>query len=182
MKTGPSAVKIPGWACISILACVLLALFWRCLLPGYTLFANDGPLGNLSQESHRMPGMFFGTWEDLNSLGNRAGALLNLSFSIFCALGPVGFSKFNAPIALLILAVGAWVFFRRLSLAPLACVLAAAGAMLNSGFFSAACWGVATHAVTIGMSFFALAALVDTSSKRRWLYVIVSGFAVGIGV
>ena len=53
---------------------------------------------------------------------------------------------------------------------------------MNSGFFSAACWGVASHAIAIGMIFFALAALADTSSRWRWLRVVLAGLAVGMSV
>jgi hypothetical protein len=63
-----------------------------------------------------------------------------------------------------------------------ACLLGGLAAALNSGFFSAACWGVGTHPLTVAMEFFALAALVDNSSSKRWLRVILAGLAVGMGV
>ena len=47
--------------------------------------------------------------------------------------------------ALLILGLGAWCFFRQSGLAPAACLLGGLAATLNSSFFSAACWGVASH-------------------------------------
>ena len=64
----------------------------------------------------------------------------------------------------------------------MACIVGGLAAALNSSFFSAACWGVAAHPLTIGLSFFALAALVDTSSRLRWLRVAVAGLTVGMGV
>ena len=82
----------------------------------------------------------------------------------------------------MILGLGAWCFFRQSGLAPAACLLGGLAAVLNSSFFSAACWGVASHAITVGMIFFALAALADTASPRRWLRVMLAGLAVGMGV
>lgn len=170
-------------AVLLLLVIVISALFWRNYLPGHTLFSNDGPLGTLMSESHSMPGMFSGGWQDLNSIGFReGGAWPNVSYGLLWLLGPVGYSKFYAPIALLILGLGAWAFFRHLGLAPLACVLGGVAAALNSGFFSAACWGVAAHPITIGMNFLALAALCDTRSPWRWLKVVLAGLAVGMGV
>jgi hypothetical protein len=92
------------------------------------------------------------------------------------------FAKFYPMLALLVLGMGAWCFFRQLDLAPLACFLGALAAVLNSSFFSAACWGVGSHAITIGMSFFALAALADTTAKPRWLRIALAGCALGMGV
>jgi hypothetical protein len=169
---------------IAILLCVLLgALFGRSFLPGQTIFSNDGPLGTLIQESRHLPEIFTGEWSDLNSIGTRGGgALPSISYGILYLLGPIGFAKFDVPIALLILGLGAWCCFRQLKLAPIACVLGAFAAMLNSGFFSAACWGVATHAITMGMAFFAVAALADPQAPYRWLRVVAAGFAVGMAV
>ncbi len=93
-----------------------------------------------------------------------------------------GFSKFYTPIVLLFLGPAAWWFFRRLGLAPIAASLGGMAAALNSGFFSSACWGVAAHPLTIGLSFLALAALVDTTSPRSWVRVVLAGMAVGMGV
>lgn len=166
-----------------LLFAVLSLLFRGNFLPGHTLASNDGPLGTLNSDCHRLPEAFRGSWEDLNTLGFRGGGgWPNFTYLLMWVLGPVGFSKFYAPAALLILGLGAWCFFRQLRLVPIACLLGGLAATLNSGFFSAACWGVAAHAITIGMSFFALAALVDTSSRRRWLRVMLGGMAVGMGV
>ena len=177
--------KSPGYFLGAFLSLVVILslLFFRSFLPGYTVFSNDGPLGNLVSQPHRLPEGFTGGWQDLNSIGFReGGAFPNLSFGLMWLLGPVGFSKFYAPIALLVLGLGAWCFFRRLGLAPLACVLGGLAATLNSGFFSAACWGVAAHPITIGMSYFALAALVEVNPRRQWLNAGVAGLAIGIAV
>src|SRR6266481_4688696 len=140
--------KSPGYFLLAFLSLVVILslLFFRSFLPGYTVFSNDGPLGTLVSQPHRLPEGFTGGWQDLNSIGFReGGAFPNLTFALMWLLGPVGLSKFYAPIALLVLGLGAWCFFRRLGLAPLACVLGGLAATLNSGFFSAACWGVAAH-------------------------------------
>jgi len=169
---------------MSLLLFVVLSVLLRGdYLPGNVLFSNDGPLGELMSQCHRLPDRFTGCWEDLNLLGFRAwGASPSISFGLQFLLGPVAFSKLYVPFALLILGCGAWCFFRQSGLTPAACFLSGLAATLNSGFFSAACWGVAGHAITVGMVFFALAALADTSSPWRWLRVVLAGLAVGMSV
>jgi hypothetical protein len=162
---------------------LLGVLFFSSFLPGYTLFSNDGPLGRLMSECHRLPERFGGSWEDLNALGFSEGcAWPNFTYALQYALGPVAFSKFYAPIALLILGLGAWTFFRSLRLSPAACVLGSLAAMLNSNYFSAACWGVAAHAIAVGMIFFGLAALQNGAGLRHWLKVALAGAAVGMAI
>jgi hypothetical protein len=166
-----------------LLLAVLALLFWKSLIPGYTVFSNDGPLGTLMSQSHRLPERWTGGWQDLNTVGYQEGnALPSVTYLILFILGPVGFSKFYAPVCLLVLGMGAWCFFRQLGFAPLVCLLGGLATALNSAFFSAACWGVAAHPLTIGLIFLALAALVDNSSRRRWIRVALGGFAVGMAV
>jgi len=166
-----------------VLFAVLSVLFHSSYLPGRVVFSNDGPLGTLMSLSHKVPDGFCGWWQDLNSVGFReGGASPSITYLLLWWLGPVGYSRFYAPVALLFLGLGAWCFFRQLRLVPVACVLGAVAAALNSGFFSAACWGVAAHALMIGWNFFALAALADTTSRRRWIKVVLAGLAVGMGV
>lgn len=183
---------------IVLLFGVLAVLFHNVLWPGYTLFSNDGPLGTQMSQSHAVPDTFSGGWQDLNSVGFReGGAFPGISYGLLYLLGPVGYSKFFAPLTLLILGLGAWCFFRQLRLAPLACVLGALAAALNSGFFSGACWGVAAHPLMVGLNFFALALLYEpaasadeavaqrgstTTFLRRWIKVALAGLAVGMGV
>jgi hypothetical protein len=175
-------LKIGFGAFLLLIFVVLGILFHNCFLPGYTLFSNDGPLGALEVQARHLPEAFSGVWEDLNSIGYReGGAMPSITYALLWLLGPVGFSKFYAPIVLCILGFSAWWFFRRLGLVPLACVLGGVAATLNSGFFSSACWGVASHPLTIALSYLALGALVD-SSGRKWMSVILAGFAVGMGV
>ncbi len=162
---------------------VLSVLFYRSYVPGQIQFSNDGPFGRIAEECHRMPGRFFGCWNDLNTIGFREGAApLSISYAFHWVLAPFLFAKFYAFGALTILGLGAWCFFRQAGLAKPACLLGGLAAALTSNFFSNACWGVAAHALTVGMSFFALAALEDTTSRRRWLKVPLAGLAVGMGV
>jgi hypothetical protein len=166
-----------------LLFVVLSLLLCNDYLPGNILFSNDGPLGRLMAQCHRLPDRFTGCWEDLNLLGFRDwDTAPSISFGLQYLLKPVLFSKLYAPVGLFILGLGAWCFFRQSGLAPAACLLGGLAATLNSGFFSAACWGVASHAITVGMIFFALAALADPSARGRWLRVVLAGLAVGMGV
>ena len=166
-----------------LLFVTMAILFRNQFLPGHTLFSNDGPLGALMAKSHQVPAAFSGAWQDLNSIGFReGGAFPDITYGLLWILGPIGFSKFYASIVMMILGISAWCFFRQAGLAPIACVLGGLAAALNSGFFAAACWGVGTHPLTIGMNFLALAALVDTSSRRKWLRTVLAGAAVGMGV
>jgi len=166
-----------------LLFVVLSVLLCGDYLPGNILFSNDGPLGRLMAQCHRLPARFTGCWEDLNLLGLRDwDTAPSISLGLQYLLKPLLFSKLYAPVGLFILGLGAWCFFRQSGLTPAACLLGGLAATLNSSFFSAACWGVAAHPITVGMVFFALAALADASSPRRWLRVVLAGFAVGMSV
>ena len=183
LKSPKTGGKMTAVALSVILAAVLAFLFRDCFFRGYTLFSNDGPLGAQVCQPHRLPAAFSGVWNDLNSIGFReGGAMPDITYSILWLFGPVGFSKFYVPVVLWILGMAAWLFFRALGLAPIACVLGGIAAVLNTGFFSSACWGVAAHPLTLAMCYLALAALVDVSSPRRWLKVGLAGLAVGMGV
>jgi hypothetical protein len=166
-----------------LLFLVLSVFFCPSYVPGYVQFSNDGPYGRLASACHHLPDRFAGDWEDLNSIGFRGqGAPPTISFGLQYLLHPEGFSKFQALSALLILGLSAWCFFKQSGLAPAACLLGGLAAALNACFFSNACWGISAHPITIGMCFLAMAALLDTNSKRRWLLVPLAGFAVGMGV
>jgi hypothetical protein len=160
-----SAPRRAGLLLMLALLFVFLGLmFHDCFFPGYTLFSNDAPLGALMVQFRHMPESFTGVWDDLNSIGFReGGATPSLTYALLWVLGPLGYSKFYPPIVMLILAVSAWAFFRRIGLGPLACILGGLATAANSNFFSAACWGVASHPLTIAFTFLALALLVDNS-------------------
>jgi hypothetical protein len=182
-----SALRSQGFFFAAMLIVILGLLFWKSFLPDYVHFNNDGPLGIQNTEWTRLPSGLFGMWNDLNSIGFSGGAFPpNLTMFIRWVLGPVGCSKFLAPIALFILGLGAWAFFRQLKLAPLAATLGALAAALTSTFFSDACWGVAPHQIAFGMDFLAMALIVSNSPTTprfvRWTRLALAGFAVGINV
>jgi hypothetical protein len=166
-----------------ILAVVITLLLGRSYFPGHTLFSNDGPLGRLMSQCHRLPDAFTGVWQDLNSIGYReGGAMPNLTYVLLYLLKPVLFSKLYVSVALLILGLSAWCFFRQSGLAPPACLLGGLAAVLNADFFSTACWGIAGHPLAVAMAFLALAALLKTSSWGSWIRVALAGLAVGMGL
>jgi hypothetical protein len=179
--------KCHGFWAMLLLAAVLGLLFWKSFSPNYVLFNNDGPLGTQNADWLRSPlKNLTGIWDDSNDIGINAGAFpLNLNSLLHC-LGPVLYSKSLAPIALFILGLGAWTFFRQLKLTPLAAALGALAAALISTFFSDACWGTAPHQIAFGMDFFALALIVSTSPATpwfvRWMRLALAGFAVGLNV
>jgi hypothetical protein len=182
-----SAAKPRGLLAPVLLAIILAALFCKSFLPDYVHFSNDGPLGAQSAAWLQLPGSLTGMWDDLNDIGFSAGAYSpGVSAALSWLLGPVGFAKFLAPIALFIVGLGAWIFFRTLKLSPLATTLGALVAMLNSTFFAAACWGVATQQIALGMDFLALALVVANTAGTpwltRWLRLALAGLCVGINV
>ena len=162
---------------------VLGMLFYRSFSPNQIIFSNDGPLGAISAEAGAMPSAYFGVWQNLNWLGNEAvSAAPGFSTMMSWILKPMGYAKFFAPIAFLVLGISAWVFFRQLKLAPMACILAALATALNGDFFSIGCWGIVAQPVCLAANFLALAALANPSPRRPWLMAIMAGLAVGMGV
>jgi len=159
--------------------------FCKIFLSVYILFSNDSPLSQ--QTATWLKVSLKGFWDDLNSIGFEAGRFPpNISEFIQLVAGPVGYAKFYAPIALLILGTGAWTFFRQLKLMPLAALLAALAAALTSTFFSDACWGTASHQIALGLDFLALALIVSNSPTTpwflRWTRLALAGLAVGMNV
>ena len=174
-----------GWLAAGLFAAVLAVLFWRSFMPGFVHFSNDGPLGQQNFCVLHFPGAFTGMWDDLNDIGSSGGMFaLGVTGILKCLLGPVGEGKFYVPIALFILSLGAWTFFRQSQFSPLAAVLGGLAAALNGTFFAAACWGVATQEIAIGMDFFALALVVsntpETPILRRLARLALAGLGVGI--
>ena len=182
-QTCPWWRRHPGWGLLLLLAAVLAAVFGRSFVPEYALFSNDGPLGAMASQAQFKWSNFHGVWQDLNSIGSQ-GISNNPSVheAIDLALDYVAWAKFFAPLALLILGLAAGFFFRRLGLSNLACMLGALAAMLNTGFFSAACWGVASQSICIASCFVALGLVVREEEPFHWARVVLAGLAVGMGV
>jgi len=170
------------WMALSLLG-LLGLLFWKALLPRYTVFSNDGPLGAVFAESVDLAGSFFGVWQNLNWLGGPApNALPDLTQMLGLICGPLLFTKLFAPFAAFFVGMSAWVCFRAWRFSPGVCLISGLAVGLNSDFLATACWGVAAQPLSFGLDFLALAALADESGPRRWLRVILAGFAVGLTI
>lgn len=179
--------RISFWTAGLCLALILAGLFWRSFLPGIVHFSNDAPLGAHAQDRGPVLQWFSGMWADLNFIGANGGnASWSISFLLRLVLGPVGFVKFYAPAAQLILGMGAFYFFRQLRFSAAACLLGAIAAVLNTSFLSAAAWGVAAQTIAYGADFIAMGLVVFAGSQtraiRRWVAVALAGLAVGINV
>jgi hypothetical protein len=182
-----SAARTNEFIFLLVLAGILALFFCKSFLPDYVHFSNDGPLGEQNATWSRFPGTMTGSWDDLNDIGNNAGAASpNVSLLLNWFLGPVGYSKFLAPIALFILGTGAWTFFRQLKLSPLAAALGALATALNSSYFGNACWGTAPQQIAMATVFFALALVMANSDEMRpfirWSRLALAGMCVGISV
>src|SRR6185369_7521175 len=100
-NSGISARKAFIWA-VLLMAALLVALFWKGLLPGMIVFSNDGPLGIIKEGTERLPEGLKAVWLQKNWVGSHgisASPTLSMFFAWLCALlkGPdaaVLFSKF----------------------------------------------------------------------------------------
>jgi len=159
------------------------ALFYKAFQPDYVVFSNDGPLGGMVAEQNRMPAILTGLWVDLNWLGNPYLAPApNVSAILRLVTSPWVFSRIYPQFSLLVLGLCAWWCFRQMRFSPLACLLVSVAVALNSDFVGTSAWGVCMQPIAFGMNFLALGALADMTSPRRWLRVMLAGFAVGLGV
>jgi hypothetical protein len=172
------------WALLLVLLVLILAvLFHRSFSTGQIIFANDGPLGANNANSLAMPSAFVSVWRDLNSVGGYSGSfLLPVTGVLLWFLKPLGFAKLYVPLVFLLLGCSAGLFFRRLRLAPAACIFGGIAAALNSEFFSTACWGIAIPATALSACFLALAAVTGNFQCIPWARLALAGFAVGICV
>ena len=165
---------------MGVLALLLAWMFRASFAPEQVLFSNDGPLGLISAQADNRLAGFSGYWQPLNWIGNQGpSSLPTLSQGLFIVAGPVGFSKFYAPFAILILGIAATILFVRLGFSPFVSVLGGIAAAFSTDFFSYACWGLGSLTLCIAFSFFALAAL---SAGRSAVWFILGGLAVGMGI
>ncbi len=176
-----------GWLAVGFIAVVLGVLFWRSFLPEYVFFSNDGPLGVQNAAWLQMPSGITGMWDDLNYLGGSGGAYTpSITALLHVVLSPIYFAKFYPAAALFVLGLGTWTLFRQLKLSPMAAILGALAAMLNSTFFSTACWGVSSQEIAVGMDSFALALVVGCSPSMPMLVrgarLALAGMCVGVNV
>ncbi|HYG23859.1 MAG TPA: hypothetical protein VEH04_13835 [Verrucomicrobiae bacterium] len=189
MTTNPSnpRTKFNGLWFAALLAAILGALFWQSFTPGVVHFSNDGPLGIQNADVLDLPQGITGIWFDLNSIGFASGAFTaNITTLLKWVLGPVGISKFLAPVALFILGMGAWMLFRQLRFSPVACALGGFAAALSSVFVSTACWGVASQQIAMGMNFVAVSVLIASFRARtatgQILRLVLAGACVGLSI
>jgi hypothetical protein len=168
---------------VFLLIAALAAIFWRAFLPSYVFFSNDGPYGAISAEYIRMHSTITGVWANLNWFGGEAlSPAPSVSSLMRLVTTPFIYSKILCPIALLIAGIGACFCFRKLRLAPVACVLGGLAAAFNSDFFSTSCWGVSTQVIGFGFMYIAVGLIADPSIKRQWVRVVLAGLAVGVCV
>jgi hypothetical protein len=186
VKTAPPA-RPNNFAFPFLLAIILSILFCKSFLPDYVHFSNDGPLGQQNAAYSRFPGILTGTWGDQNDIGSNGGAATpDFSALMGWFLGPVNDAKFLAAIALFVLGMGAWTFFRQLKLSPLAATLGALATTLNGSYFGNACWGTFPQQIAMAAVFFALALVMANSDETprliRWTHLALAGMAVGFSV
>ena len=181
---GGRAGRKGEWALLLVLLVLILAvLFHRSVMPNQIIFANDGPLGANNANSLAMPSAFVSVWRDLNSVGGYSGSfLLPVTGVLLWILKPLAFAKLYVPLVFLLLGCSAGLFFRRLKLAPAACILGAIAMALNSEFFSTACWGIAIPATALAACFLALAAVTGDFQRVSWVRLALAGLAVGVCV
>lgn len=171
--------------CLALLVAVLSVLFRANFNPDQVSFSNDAPVGAVNASARAVPGVLTGVWMDLNWVGGpEPTPALNLSMLIRLVAKTAGviLNRIYAPASLLIVGLCAWILFWQLRFAPLTCILGGLAATLNSDFLNTSCWGVCSQPIAFGMNYLALGALADTTSPRRWLRVVLAGFAVGLGV
>ncbi|MFM8470206.1 MAG: hypothetical protein ACKODH_09590, partial [Limisphaerales bacterium] len=162
---------------------VLAALFAKSFLPDYIHFANDGPLGAAESAAGRMPAAMTGVWLDLNWVGNEGVASAPSLSNLLCGvLSPIAYAKVIVPLSLLLLGCAAWVFFRQCGFAPWVCTVGGLAAALNGDRFSVAAWGLSIWVLGTAAVFLALAALMAANRRRVWAFVMLAGFATGLGV
>lgn len=167
----------------AVLAITLATLFAPSFRSGWTHFLNDGPLGALKADYNKTPDAFFGVWQDLNWIGSHGGSLLpSFTFGQFQLLGPVGYSKFHAPIALFGLGIATWFACRLLGFNRSVSFLTAIAASLNMNVFSNACWGLSSRPWALATSLLAIGAIGAASSVNIWLRCALAGLAVGMGI
>jgi hypothetical protein len=183
MKSTRPPANSRGFAVVLLLAAILCVLFWKCFLPDYVHFFNDGPLGVQKAAWMHVPEGFLGQWDDLDGLGFNGGALLPDADSLLRgSLGPVCYSKFYIPLALWVLGIGAYFFFRRSGMSMVASTLGGLAACLTTNYFSNACWGASPAVFAFGMDFIALGILAKRDKVPFWVSPALAGLAVGLNV
>lgn len=91
---------------VGLLSVVLTVMFWPVLTRhDVTLFNNDGPLGAIASDKARMPGGFYGSWDDLGWLGTpqpSAGPTVTAFVFMLCCGHPIAVVPLCVLVALLV--------------------------------------------------------------------------------
>jgi hypothetical protein len=170
------------WLAFAVLAAVICVLFYKSFIPGQALFSNDGPLGIQMARSVALPQGFFGMWYEDYWIGSFIGSYTpNFTSLIQWLSGPMGRVNWYAPLATLVCGMCAWVYFLRLG-GPRIALLGGLAAMLNSNYFSNACWGLPSRGLALGAIFLALTAIELGIVVQPVLTTILAGLAIGISV
>ena len=182
-SSGTSPRNAWPWVGLGLLGFLLLLLFLPSFRPGWVLFLNDGPYAALQAGYNHIPEAFFGIWQDLNWVGANGGSLSPcLTFGELAMLGPLGFAKFHAPVALLFLGTSVYVGCRWIGFSPPVSTLTGLAAALNSNLFSNACWGLSSRAFLVGVTFLAVGAISSPRRSQVWVRCTFAGLAVGMGI
>lgn len=161
----------------------LAVLCHQGFLPHQVFWANDVPLGAMLDASDSVPGTFTGHWGTLYWIGGSAASASPSFSTLLQTIFPPGiYLKIYAPLTMLFLGVGAWLFFRQLGFAPPVCVVGGLGAGLNMHFFSNACWGLGQWNISAAMVFVTLAVVVSPSIRPLWVKGAIAGLSVGMVV
>lgn len=169
----------------ALLALPLLLLFREGFAGPKVLRANDTPFGLLTAQSDTAHEAFTGHWRNLNWVGRQEIEALPVpTQAAFFGLGsPAGYAKWHAPLGLLFLGLSAWAYCRRAGFHPAVGIVSGIAASLSADPFSYACWGLTPQAYAQGFVLLALAALQPGAPGwRRWVRVVLAGFAVGMNV
>jgi hypothetical protein len=166
-----------------VLGGALAVLCHQGFLPHQVFWANDVPLGAMLDSCDSVPGTFAGHWGILYYIGGSAPSSSPSFTTLLQMIFPPGiYLKIYAPLTMLFLGVGAWLFFRQLGFAPPVCVVGGLGAGLNMHFFSNACWGLGQWNIAAAMVFITLAVLVSPSVRPLWVKAAIAGLSVGMVV
>ena len=174
---------------------ILCLFFYKNFEHGQVAFSNDGPLGQIAATQALMPQTLSGEWDDLNSIGIFSGSTApNISgfVKLVCEwplkspTGALVLANVYVQVGLFILGLGALVFFYQLRFSPLAALLGALAAMLNSTFFGSASWGISAPEIALGFNFLALALVMvktdETPPLICWIRFALAGLCVGVNV
>lgn len=170
---------------LAIVLIVLLTIqFHKSFESGWVLRLNDGPLSSQLSAANEFPGAFDGLWQDLTWIGAPGGAaMLDGTYLLRWLLGPWGFCKFHAPVAILFSGLCAWLAFRSVGISRPASVIGGLAAALNSNFFSNACWGLASRPFTLGFIFLAIAIWSASNFiPKMMVRGLLAGICLGLGV